>query len=47
MGKTTIQISTETRDLLKSLRITRLETYDEIILRLIKQLEINLPVRKE
>lgn len=35
MSKTTIQISTATRDKLKKLKITKLETYDEIINRLI------------
>ena len=34
---TTIQIETETREKLKELKITKLETYDEIINRLIKQ----------
>ncbi len=36
---TTIQIETETRERLKELKITRLETYDEIINRLIKEHE--------
>jgi len=33
----TIQIETETREKLKELKITKLETYNEIINRLIKQ----------
>jgi len=36
MVYTTIQIGKRTRELIKELRITKLETYDEILLRLIK-----------
>ena len=35
--KTSIQINKETRDNLKKLRITRFDTYDEIINRLMKE----------
>ena len=35
--RTSIQIETETREKLKELKITKLETYNEIINRLIKQ----------
>lgn len=36
MSYTTIQIQRETRKLLKTFRITKLETYDEILHRLMK-----------
>jgi len=36
---TTIQIRKETREKLKSLRITKRETYDEIINRLIEKMK--------
>jgi hypothetical protein len=36
--KTTVQIEKTTLELLKKLRITKRETYDEIILRLMKKL---------
>jgi len=39
MEYTTIQVRKETREKLKSLRLTRRESYDEIIIRLIKNWE--------
>ena len=36
MGKTTIQVEQETLEKLKKLRITKRETYEEILNRLIK-----------
>lgn len=37
MNNTMIQISKDTRQYLKDVKITKRETYDEIILRLLKQ----------
>lgn len=36
MGLTTIQINKETRDKLKNLKITKRESYDEILKRILK-----------
>ncbi len=41
MTFTQIQITTETRERLKRLRLVRRETYDELINRMIKKVEQN------